>query len=74
MPQTVDDFILLLQGVKEKFGGDTKVKYATDDTVGDYNKYQEFNDIILAGGNQSLVLDNKYYDNCNPTIVFLTDW
>ena len=63
MPKTLADFILLLTAAKEKYGN-LKVRYILDsDYVNDSDEYSEFEDIVIAGGAESLVRSNQSSDN-----------
>lgn len=57
-PETVSDFITLLQAVKEKYG-DVKVRRVTDDYVNDPDEYYHFADVRISGNSQSLIYDEK---------------
>jgi hypothetical protein len=56
-PQTVDDYILLLQEVKEKYGN-LQVRRVSDDYVNDEALYFDFEDIMVTSPPQSLLRDN----------------
>jgi len=63
MPETLADFILLLTAAKEKYGN-LKVRYVFESgNVGDSDEYNEFEDIVIAGGVESLVRSNQSSDN-----------
>lgn len=63
MPETLADFILLLTAAKEKYGN-LKVRYTTDGgCIGDSDEYCQFEDIVIAGGVESLVRSNQSSDN-----------
>jgi hypothetical protein len=57
-PQTVDDYILLLQAVKEKYGN-LQVRRAFDENVNDPDEYYDFEDIMVTSPPQSLLRDNN---------------
>lgn len=56
-PQTVDDYILLLQAVKEKYGN-LQVRRVFEENVNDSDDYYDFEDIMVASPPQSLLRDN----------------
>lgn len=56
-PQTVDDYIALLQAVKEKYGN-LRVHSVSDGNVGDEGAYYDFDDIMVTSPPQSLIRDN----------------
>ena len=63
MPDNLADFILLLTAAKEKYGN-LKVRYVPDSNyVNNSDEYHEFEDIVIAGGVESLVRSNQSSDN-----------
>ena len=56
-PQTVDDYITLLQAVKEKYGN-LRVHSVSDGNVGLECEYYDFEDIRVSLATQSLIRDN----------------
>lgn len=68
MPQTVDDFILLLQGVREKYGN-VKVKYVSDSDQSNPDEFRDFEDVVYFGGAQSLVRSNNVPDESSVVFV-----
>lgn len=63
MPDNLADFILLFTAAKEKYGN-LKVRYTPEiGCVGDGDEYYEFEDIVIAGGVESLVRSNQSSDN-----------
>ena len=63
MPETLADFILLLTAAKEKYGN-LKVRYIPESyNVNDSDEYYQFEDIVIAGGVESLVRSNQSSDN-----------
>ena len=63
MPDNLADFILLLTAAKEKYGN-LKVRYVPEDgCVGDSDEYCQYEDIVIAGGAESLVHDYQSSDN-----------
>jgi hypothetical protein len=72
MPDNLADFILLLTAAKEKYGN-LKVRYVPESVcVGDSDEYREFDDIMIAGGVESLVRNNQSSDN-ERYFLFVTE-
>lgn len=56
-PQTVDDYIALLQAVREEYGN-LQVRRTFDDSLNDPDGYYDFEDIMVTSPPQSLIRDN----------------
>lgn len=72
MPDTLADFILLLTAAKEKYGN-LKVRFISESNcVGDSDEYFQFEDVVIAGGVESLVRNNQS-SNDERYFLFVND-
>ena len=62
-PQSVSDFIALLEAVKDKYG-DVQVRYVTERYgFTDTSEYYEWDDFVMVNPPHSLVKDENNEDN-----------
>lgn len=62
-PQNIEDFIALLQDVKQKYGN-LQVRRVTEDYINDPDEYAEFSDIMITTPAKSLIRNEDETESC----------